>query len=245
MSDTALRMKLAHSARIVLVLLLAAAVTAALVWLPVRESLAATLDAVRGLGAWGPLALVIIYIAATILFVPGAVLTVGAGFLFGVPLGVPLVSLASVLGASAAFAIGRTIARDWIEKKVAASRRFRALDEAIGRHGFKIVILMRLSPVFPYALTNYVFAVTRIRFRDFLLASWIGMLPGTLLYVWLGSTLKSLAEIASGQYQGGAAQGMFLVVGLLATLAATVYITRLARAALAEVGPLDEDQGNR
>ena len=235
-------MKLARSACIFALLLLAAA-AAALAWLPLGEAMATTLEAVRGLGAWGPLALIVVYVVATILFVPGAVLTVGAGFLFGVPLGVPLISLASVLAASAAFAIGRTVARRWIEAKVAANRRFRALDEAIGRHGFKIVILMRLSPIFPYALTNYAFAVTRIPFRDFLLASWIGMLPGTLLYVWLGSALKSVAEIVTGQYQGGAAQSVFLVVGLLATVAATVYLTRLARAALAAEGPLADSEG--
>lgn len=228
-------MKLSHSARIVLFLSFAAAVASALVWFPLREMLAAMLEAVRGSGAWGPLALIVIYVVATVLFVPGSIITVGAGFLFGLPLGVPLVSLASVLGASAAFGIGRAGARGWIERKVAASRRVRALDEAIGRHGFKIVILLRLSPVFPYALTNYVFAVTRIRFRDFLLASWIGMLPGTVLYVWLGSTLASLAEVINGTDRGNVAQMVLLAVGLLATFAATAFITRLARAALSQV----------
>ncbi|HQU42297.1 MAG TPA: TVP38/TMEM64 family protein [Pirellulales bacterium] len=235
-------MKPGPTARILVFLLLAAAVATALVLLPLREALEAILRAVRAMGVWGPLALITVYVVATVLFVPGAVLTVGAGFLFGVPLGVPVVSLASVAGAAAAFWIGRTVARGWIESKVSASRRFRALDQAIGRHGFKIVILLRLSPVFPYALTNYVFAVTRIRFRDFLLASWVGMLPGTVLYVWLGSTLESLAELAGGRYQGNMVQSVFLAVGVPATFAATVFIARLARAALSQAVPLADDR---
>lgn len=228
--------------RVAILLLLAAAIAATLVLLPVKQYLEELLQAVRALGAWGPAILALAYIAATVLLIPGSIMTLGAGFLFGVPIGTVTVSLGSVAGASVAFWVGRTAARGWVEEKVAHNRRFHALDEAIGREGFKIVLLIRLSPVFPFVFTNYALALTRIRFRDFVLASWIGMLPGTLLYVYIGSTLKSLAELASGGYQGGTAQNVVFALGLVATFVVTVVITRVARGALKQAAPLDDDQ---
>ncbi|HQU44443.1 MAG TPA: TVP38/TMEM64 family protein [Pirellulales bacterium] len=220
---------------------MAFAIGAALVSLPVKQYLGELLQAVRAMGAWGPAILALVYVVATVFMIPGSIMTLGAGFLFGVGIGTVTVSLGSVAGASAAFLIGRTVARGWVEEKVAQNRRFHALDEAIGREGFKIVLLIRLSPVFPFVFTNYALALTSVRFRDFVLASWIGMLPGTLLYVYLGSTLKSLAELASGGYQGGTAQKVFFALGLLATFVVTVVITRVARAALKQAAPLDDD----
>lgn len=230
-----------RKSRVAILLSLAAAIGAALMLLPVKQYLQELLQAVRAMGAWGPVILALVYVVATVFMIPGSIMTLGAGFLFGVAIGTVTVSLGSVAGASAAFLIGRTVARGWVEEKVAQNRRFRALDEAIGREGFKIVLLIRLSPVFPFVFTNYALALTRICFRDFVLASWIGMLPGTLLYVYLGSTLKSLAELASGGYHGGTAQNVFFALGLAATFVVTVVITRVARAALKQAAPLDND----
>jgi len=169
-----------------------------------------------------------------VLFVPGSILTLGAGFLFGVVYGTIAVSIGSVLGATASFLIGRTLLRGAMEKRIAAYPRFQAIDRAVGEQGFKIVLLTRLSPVFPFNLLNYAFGLTKVRLWQYVLASLIGMIPGTLMYVYLGSALKSLAEVAAGTPKGGTPQTVFFVVGLVMTIVATVVITRVARRALNE-----------
>jgi len=221
--------------RLVAGILLLAVIGASLIALPVVVgNLYRFLDAIRGMGPWGPLVLAAAYILAVILFVPGSLLTMGAGFVFGSLVGTITVSVASTLGAAAALLLGRTLARDWVEKRVVRSPRFRALDEAIKQQGFRIVLLLRLSPVFPFNLLNYALGLTNVSFPEYVLASWIGMLPGTVMYVYLGSTLKSLSDLAAGRAAGGAAEKLLFGLGLLATLAATVVITRLARKALRE-----------
>ena len=212
--------------------LLAAAIVASLAWLPLGRYLNSFAESVRASGAWGPALLGSVYVLATLLFMPAWPLTLLAGFLFGVVKGTLIVSLASVIGASAAFWLGRTVARDWVQRKVAAHPRFEAIDAAVNRQGFKIVLLIRLSPVFPYVLTNYAMSLTKIRFRDFFLASWIGMLPGTVFYVYLGSTAQSIAEISTGNFRRGYVQTVFFVLGLLATVVVTTLITRLVQSSL-------------
>lgn len=221
--------------RLVLFAGLLIAAGAAAVLLPVRDLLGGLLERVRGLGAWGPLLLAACYVPSSLLLVPGSLLTLGAGFLFGVGVGTAAVSAGSVAGACAAFGAGRTLARGPIEAKVAAYRRFRAIDEAVGRQGFKIVLLTRLSPLFPFTLLNYAYGVTRVSFRDYALASWIGMLPGTLLYVYVGSAARSLAELLAGDVEGGLGQKLLFGLGLLATVVVTALLTRIARRALREV----------
>jgi uncharacterized membrane protein YdjX (TVP38/TMEM64 family) len=193
------------------------------------------LEATRGLGPLGAALFVGLYVVATVLLLPGAILTLGAGAVFGVVWGALLVSLAATLGATAAFLVGRHLAREWVAARVAGYPAFRAIDEAVGRQGWKIVGLARLSPVVPFNVLNYALGVTRIRLRDYVLASWIGMMPGTLMYVYLGALAADLATLGSGPAGGRAGTpaewGLFLV-GLLATVAVTVYVTRLARSAL-------------
>ena len=109
--------------------------------------------------------------------------------------------------------------------------------------GFKIVLLTRLSPLFPFTLLNYAFGLTKVRFRDYVLASWIGMLPGTLMYVYLGSTVKELADVATGNVAGGPERLVLFFVGLAATVVVTVYVTRLARRALRQAVPDAEIEG--
>lgn len=216
-----------------------AAVVAAAVWLPVAEYLSSFAERVRASGPWGPLVLGAAYVLATLLFIPAWPLTILAGYLFGLVTATVTVSLASVMGAAAAFVLGRGLAHDVVQRKLAHSQRFQAIDAAVHREGLKIVLLVRLSPVFPYVLTNYLFSLTSIRFRDFLLASWIGMLPGTILYVYLGTTAHSIAEIASGSYRRGPAQTALFILGLLATLLVTALVTRTARTSLRRAVPGD------
>jgi len=221
--------------------LLFAAALLALLFLPTKEYLLRFIASVEEMGFWGPVVLAAVYVVATVLFVPGSILTLGCGFLWGVPIGIVTISIGSTLGAAAAFLLGRTLLRDVIAAKVAQNQKFAAIDAAVGEQGFKIVLLTRLSPIFPFNLLNYAFGVTKVSFRDYLLASWIGMLPGTAMYVYLGSALKSLAELSTGQLEGGLGQKLLYGFGLLMTIVATLYITRVARKALNEALPTDQE----
>jgi uncharacterized membrane protein YdjX (TVP38/TMEM64 family) len=223
--------------RLAILALLAAAGVAAVVLLPLDRVLADVLAAVGRLGPLGPVLLAGAWVPAALLFLPGSALSLGAGFVFGLPLGIATVSAGSVLGASAAFLAGRTLARDWVERKVAGQRRFQALAEAVGRSGFRIVLLTRLSPLFPFNLLNYALGVTRVRFRDYLLASWIGMLPGTVFYVYVGSAARSIADVLSGRVEAGPWRSALFVLGLAATAVVAVLLARTARRALREAAP--------
>jgi uncharacterized membrane protein YdjX (TVP38/TMEM64 family) len=188
---------------------------------------------VERLGPWGPIVFIAGYVAACVAFVPGALLTLAAGVLFGLTRGVLYVFVGAALGSSAAFLVSRYLARAGIERRLHGNPRFAAIDQAIAGEGLKIVFLLRLSPVFPFNLLNYGLGLTKVRFRDYLLAS-AGMIPGTVLYVYYGTALGSLARLAAGDKpEGGAAGTAILVVGLLATLAVTIFVTRIARRALA------------
>lgn len=192
---------------------------------------------VASLGFWGPLVFILGYAVATVAFIPGSLLTLAAGAIFGLLYGTIYTFFGATLGAAAAFLVARYAARSAVERKIAGNPRFDAVDRAVSREGFKIVALLRLSPVFPFNLLNYSLGLTRVRFLDYLLASF-AMLPGTLLYVYYGKAAGSLAAVAAGaEVEKGAEQWIFLGVGLLATVVVTTFITRLARRALArEIG---------
>jgi uncharacterized membrane protein YdjX (TVP38/TMEM64 family) len=230
--------------RLLVLLAIVALGVALLVFLPIPEYLTRFVEWTQSLGPWGPVAVAVAYVPATVLGIPGTILSLGAGYAFGVVTGTIAVSIGSTAGASAAFWVGRTLARGWVERRVAAHARFRAIDQAVAEHGFKIVLLTRLSPVFPFTFLNYAFGLTRVRFRDYLLASWLGMLPGTVMYLYLGSTLKELSDLASGKVEGGVGQRVFFFAGLAATVVVTGYVTRLARKALRQAVPeLDRGSG--
>jgi len=187
---------------------------------------------VNGLGVWGPAVFIAGYVLATVAFVPGALLTLAAGAIFGLAAGVVYVFIAAVLGSSAAFVVSRYLARGAIERRLAHNPRFAAIDRAVGGQGRKIVFLLRLSPVFPFNLLNYGLGLTRVRFRDYLLAS-VGMLPGTLLYVYYGKLAGDVAALAGGAApEKGAGYYAVLVLGLVATVVVTTLVTRTARRAL-------------
>jgi uncharacterized membrane protein YdjX (TVP38/TMEM64 family) len=194
--------------------------------------LRSALDAIAQLGAWGPVLFALLYVMATVLFLPGSILTLGAGAVFGLARGFVIVSISATLGATAAFLVGRYLAREWIAKKIEGNPKFAVIDEAVAREGWKIVALLRLSPVVPFNVLNYAFGVTRVSLRNYVLASWIGMMPGTLMYVYLGSIAGDLASAGVGRAQRTPAEWALYAVGLVATIAVTVFVTRLARRAL-------------
>src|ERR1700724_4474415 len=140
------------------------------------------LEWISSLGAVAPIVFIAAYIAACVLFIPGSIMTIGAGILFGVVRGAIYVSIGATLGATAAFLIGRYFARDWVATKLAGNSTFNEIDAAVGREGWRIVGLTRLSPVFPFNLLNYAYGLTRVSLRDYVLASSLGMLPGAVMY---------------------------------------------------------------
>jgi uncharacterized membrane protein YdjX (TVP38/TMEM64 family) len=208
------------------------AIIVALRFLPVGDWLEGLNEYFARLGPWGIGLFAIVYAAAAILFVPGSALTIGAGVIYGLGWGFVAVSAGSTLGAAGAFLVARYLARDRVERWAAANPRFAAIDQAVGREGWKIVLLTRLSPVFPFTLLNYLYGLTRVRFGAYVLASWIGMMPGTVLYVYLGFAGRAVAQAAAGRASRSPAEYAAWTIGLLATLAVTLYVTRLARRAL-------------
>jgi len=187
---------------------------------------------VDGLGPVGPIVFIAGYVVATLAFAPGSVLTLSAGALFGLIRGVLYAFVGATLGASAAFLVSRYIARRAVERRLAGNPRFSAIDRAIADQGRRIVFLLRLSPVFPFNLLNYALGLTRIRFADYFAAS-VGMLPGTLLYVYYGKVAGDVAALAAGaRVERGAGGYLLLAAGLVATILVTTIVTRVARKAL-------------
>jgi len=188
---------------------------------------------IEGRGTWGLIVFTAGYIVATLIFIPGSLLTAAAGFIFGLWQGTLLVAVAATLSACTAFLLGRSLARGFVETHIAKSPRFAALDQAVSREGLKIVMLLRLSPVFPFSVLNYGLGLTGVRFRHYFLAC-VAMLPTTFLYVYYGYTAKNVAELVGGGGSLDPAQWALLLVGLVATLAVTVVVARIARRALNE-----------
>ena len=137
-------------------------------------------------------------------------------------------------GAAAAFLLGRTLLSDWAAARVGRSPKARAIEAAVAREGFLLVLLLRLSPVFPFNALNYLLSLTRVRFGTYVLASFIGMLPGTALYAYLGSLAPAAAQLSSSAPEASGARTAVYAIGLAATVAVVIAVTRLARKALAE-----------
>lgn len=199
--------------------------------LPVKDWLTGLERSVSALGPLGGALYGLVYIVATLLFVPGIILTLGAGFVFGLAWGTLIVSLASTSAAALAFLIARYFARARVEALARKSRKFDAIDRAIGENGWKVVALLRLSPLVPFSVSNYLYGLTAVRFVPYITTSWAAMLPATFLYVSLGAAGKSLGE---GK-QKSPWEWVLLGAGLAATIAVTVILTRLARKELRKV----------
>lgn len=192
------------------------------------------LNWINNQGPVGAAAFILLYVVATVAFLPGSLLTLGAGFVFGVFQGSLLVFVGATVGATAAFLVGRYLARGWVSKKIEGNQKFASIDRAVGKEGFKIVLLTRLSPVFPFNVLNYAMGLTSVSLKDYVLAS-VGMLPGTIAYVYFGSLVGSLAQIGTESQPGNpAVEWTIRIIGFIATVAVTVYVTRVASKALAE-----------
>jgi uncharacterized membrane protein YdjX (TVP38/TMEM64 family) len=206
----------------------------AMKFLPVREWLTNFNDWVGQMGAVGIFIFIVVYAAATVLLAPGSVLTIGAGFAFGLWKGFLAVSAGSTLGAALAFLVARFIAREKIELIARGNQKFHKIDGAIGKEGAKLIFLLRLSPVIPFNLSNYLYGLTAVSFWPYVFASWIGMMPGTLLYVYIGTAGKAaVAAAAGGQMVKHDWQyWTFMSVGFVATILVTIWVAKIARNAL-------------
>lgn len=195
-----------------------------------REFLASALAWTAAAGPMGQAAFVGLYVLATVAFLPGSVLTLGAGAAFGLWKGFALVSIASTAGASAAFLVGRYLLRDWVSRKLEKVPAFAAVAGAVGQEGWKVVLLTRLSPVLPFNLLNYAYGLTTVGFGEYVLASWLGMIPGTFLYVYLGAVAGEAAR--GGSRARTPAEWGLYAGGLAATAVAAWLVGRTAKRAL-------------
>jgi uncharacterized membrane protein YdjX (TVP38/TMEM64 family) len=220
--------------RLTALIVIVGALFLAMRFLPVQQWLRNFNDWVGQMGVAGIFVFIIVYVVATVLLAPGSVLTIGAGFAFGLWRGFLAVSAGATLGASLAFLVARFIARNKIEALANRNEKFRKIDNAIGRQGAKLIFLLRLSPVIPFNLSNYFYGLTAVKFWPYVLASWIGMLPGTFLYVYIGTASKAAvtAVVGGEAVKHGWQYWTFLSAGLGATVIVTIWVTKIARDAL-------------
>jgi len=225
---------------LVILALVAAGLILAFWRLPILPCVVDFLGCVERAGMWGPVLLGLSYVVFCILLIPASIPTLTAGFLFGVAIGSVTAIVGSAAGACVAFLIGRTLARGWMARRVAHSRQFAALDHAIGEHGFKIVLLTRLSPISPFVVLNYMFGLTKVSFWEYAAGSVIGTIPGTVLFVYFGAGLRSLADVRAfgrGQDTGAETQRILFWIGLAVTVAIVLVLARFAHNVLRQVVP--------
>src|SRR5437773_339900 len=220
--------------RLVVLIAIIIALFLAMKFLPIQQWLRSFNYWVGQMGVAGIFIFIGVYAIATVLLAPGSILTIGAGFAFGLWKGFLAVSAGATLGASLAFLVARFIARDKVEAIAKRNEKFRNIDHAIGQQGAKLVFLLRLSPVIPFNLSNYLYGLSAVKFWPYVLASWIGMIPGTFLYVYIGTAGKAAVAAAAGgeAVKHGWQYWTFMDVGLAATIFVTIWVTKIARDAL-------------
>lgn len=207
-------------------------------FLPVKEWVKAFSEWARTLGAPGVAIFIAVYVLATVLCLPGWIFTIAAGLVYGVAGGFAVAWLSATLGCTASFLCARYLIRERVERALKRNRRFAAVDAAIGEQGWKIVGLLRLSPIIPFNLSNYFYGVTAVGLWPYVFATAIGMLPGTFLYVYLGAAGRAGVDDEGG---GSPWKWGLLAVGLLATVAVTVIVNRSANKALEKSGAATSD----
>jgi len=222
--------------RLVALIIIVIALFLAMRFLPVQQWLRNFNDWVGEMGVAGIFIFIGVYAIAAVLLAPGSILTIGAGFAFGLWKGFLAASAGATLGASLAFLVARFIARDKVEAIAKRNQKFCNIDNAIGKQGAKLVFLLRLSPVIPFNLSNYFYGLTGVKFWPYVLASWIGMMPGTFLYVYIGTAGKAAVSAAIGDeaMKHGWQYWTFMSIGLAATIIVTIWVTKIARDAVKE-----------
>jgi uncharacterized membrane protein YdjX (TVP38/TMEM64 family) len=201
---------------------LVATLVAAIIWLGLHRELLQPTTIERELqrfGGWGPILFLLLYAMATVLIVPGSLLTVAGGAVFGPVWGTLWNLTGATLGATLAFVIARYVASDWVAAR--SGERLGRLMRGVEEEGWRFVAFVRLVPLFPFNLMNDAFGLTRIRLREYVLASFVCVAPGALVYTYLGYAGR---EAASGQ--AGAIRKALLALALLAAVA---FLPRVVR----------------
>lgn len=228
--------------RLLLILLLLGAFATACLTLPMEKMLKDFLVWIdKNLGHWGPLVLAVAYIPLTVLAVPASILTLGGGYLFGLTVGFIADSIGSTAGATAAFIVGKTIGRSYVVSKLKDYPQFQAVAIAVQRSGFKIVLLLRLVPLLPFNMLNYLLSVTPVSIGEYILASWIGMMPITFAFVYVGTTIKDLSDVTHGWNEISTTRWILLTIGSVASVVLMVLVTKVARKSLNKA--LEENEG--
>lgn len=222
----------AKNAKVFLIASIVVAAGVGFLFLPAREWFAQFQDLIESLGAVGPVVFALAYVVLTVLLIPGSALTLAAGAIFGLWIGVITVIIGSNLGALCSYLLARTFLREKVAQWAEANPKFAALDRAIGREGFKMVLLTRLSPIFPFTLLNYFLGLTTVRMVPYVVANVIGMAPATFLYVYIGAAARD--ALGGGAEDAAVFKQILKYVGLLATIAVVALVTRLAKKALAQ-----------
>jgi len=220
--------------KLIFALVVAAALVVVAKYFGLQQGIRRVLQWIHDLGPAAPLAYIAFYAIACVFAIPGSLLTLAGGFLFGIGWGIVYVSIGATLGATLAFLVGRYLLRGWVVEKVGHNPKFQALDDAVAREGWKMVLLMRLCPIFPFGVTNYGLSVSRVTVREYVAASWIGMLPAMLVLVYIGSLASSLANLGTSGRARTPLEWALYGVGLLMAIVVTIYLTRVAKRALDE-----------
>ncbi|MBA2485430.1 MAG: TVP38/TMEM64 family protein [Nitrospira sp.] len=199
--------------------------------LPVSEWTERFRQWITGLGHLGYLLFALVYIVGAVFLVPETPLSIAGGLAFGA-WAIPLVVFSATVGASLAFLLARYVAYHHVERQIRDRPKFKAVHEAIGNDGWKIVLLLRLSPVVPFNLQNYFFGITNIPFWHYAGATGVGIIPGTCLYVYLGV----MGQVVTRADSIGMLRWIFLALGLIATIVVTIMVSRKAKATLDRAG---------
>ncbi|MCG8642239.1 MAG: TVP38/TMEM64 family protein, partial [Desulfobacterales bacterium] len=171
---------------------------------------------IKGFGIMGPVIYILLYIACCLFFLPGIPITLVGGLVFGPIWGTIYVSLGSTLGASLAFLIARYAARGMVEGWVAKNAQFKKIDEGVQKQGWRMLMITRLVPIFPFNLQNFAYGLTKIKFSTFVLVSWICMIPGTIAFVFAGgSVLGGEGDIKKTMLYLGIAAVFFVIMSLV------------------------------
>lgn len=228
-------MTLATLGRITLALTLLVGIAAILLLGPGQGYVRQALESVQGLGWRGAAGLVLLYVPVSLLFLPGMLLTLGAGFLFGPLWGAVIATTGVTLGATVTLLVGRFVLRPWVEREIAAHPQLAAIDRAVAREGFKAVLLMRLCPFFPFSAVNYLCGVTKIPLAGYVLATWLGRIPGLATTAYVGSAAKCLADAVAGNVELGTSQRVLLGMGLVLMVAVLVLFAQITNRLLREI----------
>jgi len=190
---------------------------------------------IAGLGPAAYVLFVLAYVLVTVVMMPAILLTLMAGFVFGIGPGVAVTAVGATCGCAASFLVARHLARERVARFAGGNPRYAAIDRAIGREGARIVFLLRLSPLVPFVFSNYFYGLTAIRFWPYVLASATGMLPLIFVYVTIGAAARGALEEPTGP--AGAWRWGLIAAGVIVTTIATLYARSVVKRALEEEPP--------